>query len=49
MKRLFYSILALLFLACGEDQNSFTLKGTAYGFEDGTNVFLYELDQNNQS
>lgn len=48
MKRLFYSILALLFLACGEDPNSFTLKGTAYGYEDGTNVFLYELDQNSQ-
>ena len=48
MKHLFYSILALLFISCNNDTNSFTLKGTAYGYEDGTNVFLYEIDQNNQ-
>ncbi len=48
MKRVFYAFIALLLIACGEDPNSYMLKGTAYGYEDGTNIFLYEIDQNNQ-
>lgn len=48
MKRFFYALIGLLLIACGKDTNTFTLKGTAYGYEDGTNIFLYGLDENNQ-
>lgn len=48
MRLFIYLSTAFLFISCNsEDQ--YTLKGNAYGFEDGTKVYLFEVDMNNQS
>jgi peroxiredoxin len=39
---------ALLIISCNSG-DEYSLKGNAYGFADGTKVFLFEVDQNNQS
>lgn len=41
-----FSILAL---ACQSDGTNYNLKGTAKGFADGTSIFVYEIDNNNQA
>ncbi len=48
MTRLSLLFIALLFISCGSE-DEYKLKGNAYGFADGTKVFLFEVDQNNQS
>lgn len=48
MKHLFYFSIIALFISCNKDSNTYTIKGSAYGFQDGTKIFLYEIDQNNQ-
>ncbi len=48
MRRLIFVFITLFFISCGSDDH-YSLKGTAFGFADGTKVFLYGIDQNNQS
>ena len=48
MKHLLYIIAIVTISSCNKNANSYSLKGSAYGFENGTRVFLYELDHNNQ-
>ncbi|MEZ4779823.1 MAG: TlpA disulfide reductase family protein [Flavobacteriaceae bacterium] len=47
MKYLFY-IVTIVFLSSCNNNDTYSIKGSAYGFEDGTQIFLYELDENNQ-
>lgn len=48
MRRILYIFITFLFISCGADED-YSIKGTAFGFADGTKVFLYEIDINNQS
>ena len=50
MRRLTYLFITVLFISCNNtDSNTYTLEGNALGYADGTEVFLYEIDGNNQS
>ncbi|MEZ4859215.1 MAG: TlpA disulfide reductase family protein [Flavobacteriaceae bacterium] len=49
MKYLLFFASIFLFIACNKESNTYTLKGSAMGFQDGTQVFLYQIDQNNQT
>jgi len=46
MKRLLALLLTLSLFSCNKDINSYSITGTAQGFEDGTKVILYTLDEN---
>ncbi len=49
MRRFFALLITLVFISCNEeDSNYFKLEGNAFGFSDGTQVFLYGMDDNNQ-
>lgn len=48
MRRFLYLFITLIIFSC-TSKDEFTLKGNAYGFEDGTKVYLFEVDQNNQA
>ena len=47
MKRLIFTLTSLLVLACTSD-GGFSIEGTAEGFENGTQVFIQRLSQNNR-
>ena len=50
MRRIFYLFLTVLFISCSENSSdTYKVEGNAYGYEDGTPVYLYEIDANNQS
>lgn len=50
MRRLTYLFITVLFISCNNtDSNTYTLDGNALGYADGTEVFLFEIDGNNQS
>lgn len=44
MKCVFYVFIVFLLIVCGEDLNFYMLKGIVYGYEDGINIFFYEID-----
>ncbi len=46
MRRLLALFVTVLLVSC--DSDSFTISGTADGYEDGTNVYLYSIGSNNQ-
>ncbi|MEZ4874779.1 MAG: TlpA disulfide reductase family protein [Flavobacteriaceae bacterium] len=48
MKRILLVITAIVALSCNTDSKMYTLKGSAVGFQDGTKIYFYEIDQNNQ-
>lgn len=47
MKRILIVLLGLLVFACAKKE-TYSIKGTAQGVEDGTKVFLQELGENNK-
>ena len=47
MKRILIVLLGLLVFACAKEE-TYSIKGTAQGVEDGTKVFLQELGENNK-
>jgi len=47
MRRIFIVALGFLVFACAKEQN-YSIKGTAAGIADGTEIYLEELGQNNQ-
>lgn len=50
MRRILYLFITVLLFSCNEnDSNSYQLEGTALGYEDGTQIFYFEIDGNNQS
>ena len=50
MRRLTYLFITVLFISCNQtDSNTYSLDGNALGYADGTEVFLFEIDGNNQS
>jgi peroxiredoxin len=50
MRRLLYLFITVLIISCNENNpNSYQLEGTALGYDDGTQVYYYEIDGNNQS
>jgi len=50
MRRLTYLFITVLFISCNNtDSNTYTLDGNALGYADGTEVYLFEIDGNNQS
>jgi len=48
MKPILYILTALSLIACGSDSDSFTLEGSAAGFEDGTLVYVYRVGGDNR-
>lgn len=48
MRRFFASIITLLLLSCATDSDSYKLSGTAEGVADGTEIVVYNLEDNNQ-
>ncbi|PVW15776.1 TlpA disulfide reductase family protein [Marixanthomonas spongiae] len=49
MRRILVTLLTtILLISCAEDSNTYTLQGTAKNFEDGTNVYVYSIKENNQ-
>ncbi len=50
MRRIFALLVTIILVSCNnQDSNTFKLEGNAFGFEDGTQVLLYGIDENNQS
>ncbi|WP_186989063.1 TlpA disulfide reductase family protein [Constantimarinum furrinae] len=48
MRRYIPVLLTLLLFSCSNDPDTYTLDGTASGFDDGTQVFVYEVVDANQ-
>jgi len=49
MRRLIVLFITLLFISCSQNNpDSYILEGNAFGYEDGTPVYLYEIGSNNQ-
>lgn len=49
MRVLYTAILALLVAACQGDTNTYTISGTAQGYDDGTQILVYQINPvNNQ-
>ncbi|HPF12200.1 MAG TPA: TlpA disulfide reductase family protein [Flavobacteriaceae bacterium] len=49
MKHFILLFTTLAILSCTNSKDSYTLSGNALGYADGTKVFLYGLDQSNQT
>ena len=49
MRRIFALILTISLVSCNTDTNTYKLKGAAYGFEDGSKVYVHKLLENNQT
>ena len=50
MRRVFTLFITLLLISCDQnDFDSYSIDGNAFGYEDGTPVYLYEIDNNNNS
>ncbi|MBT8263232.1 MAG: AhpC/TSA family protein [Bacteroidia bacterium] len=48
MRRYFALLITIILFSCAEDSNSYKLNGSAEGFEDGTQIIVYSLEDNNQ-
>ena len=50
MRRVFFLFITLLLISCDQnDSDSYSIEGNAFGYEDGTPVYLFEIDNNNNS
>lgn len=50
MRSLFLIVLSVAFLvSCQDNQDTYTLKGNAFGFDDGTSIVVFTMDENNES
>ena len=50
MRRVFTLFITLLFISCNQnDSDSYLIEGNAFGYEDDTPIYLYEIDGNNNS
>ncbi len=50
MRRVFTLLITLLLISCDQnDSDSYSIEGNAFGYEDGTPVYLFEIDNNNNS
>jgi thiol-disulfide isomerase/thioredoxin len=48
MRRFFALIITVFIVSCATDSNSYKIDGTAEGIPDGTQIFVYNLEDNNQ-
>lgn len=48
MRRFIALFITLLILSCSKDSDTYSLKGNAYGFADGTTIYVYTIEDNNQ-
>lgn len=48
MRRIIPLLLTLSVISCNSDSNSYRVEGNATGFDDGTQVFVYTILDNNQ-
>lgn len=48
MRPIIFLLITILVISCNS-KDEYRLNGNAYGFAEGTKVFLFEVDQNNQS
>ncbi len=48
MRRYFAVFITLILFSCAKDSDSYTMDGTAYGFENGTIIYVYNVEDNNQ-
>ena len=44
MRLIFASLLTISLISCNKDTNSYKLEGDAVGFADGTEIFVYTLE-----
>jgi thiol-disulfide isomerase/thioredoxin len=44
MRLFFASILTILFISCNKDTNTYKLEGDAIGFADGSEIFVYTIE-----
>jgi peroxiredoxin len=50
MRRVFTLFITLLLISCNQnDSDTYLIEGSAFGYEDDTAVYLYEIDNNNNS
>jgi len=49
MRRIIALLLTISLISCSSDSDSYKLKGIAYGFEDGSKVYVHKLLDNNQT
>jgi len=50
MKHLLFLFLSLTIISCNNTDNStYSISGNVTGFEDGTNIFVFKIDDKNQS
>ena len=47
MRRFFLGFLTLLIISCNNDSDTYSVKGNAAGFEDGTTIIFYEVGGDN--
>lgn len=49
MRRIFVLFITVsLIISCGKDSNTYTVEGSAIGFEDNTEIMVYSVEDNNQ-
>lgn len=48
MRRYLALLITLILFSCGKDSDSYTIEGTAYGFENGTQIYVYSIEDSNQ-
>lgn len=48
MRRILALFLTIAFFSCNNETSTYKLDGEAFGFEDGTNIVVYTLNNNNQ-
>lgn len=48
MRRLLGLFITIILISCSTDSNTFTLQGTAEGYEDGTTIYVYEIGGDNR-
>lgn len=46
MKRIIPFIITLILISCNKDSNSYNIDGTATGFADGTEIYVFEIVKN---
>ena len=49
MKHILFVLIGLSIISCANDSDTFTLKGNAIGFADGTKIFVNTITNNNQT
>ncbi len=48
MRRYFALFITLILFSCANESDSYTIEGTAYGFENGATIHVYSVEDDNQ-